>query len=141
MTRRQSAKQDPHDGEAAFQSVAGKRARRAPSPSELGDDAQWEEWRALTPPMPIDEGALDDLLAMPSGGPEATLQECEGDVVILGAGGKMGPTLARMVRRALDGIAESEHEEESASTATRAPRVPRRVVAVSRFSSSAAELA
>ena len=133
MTRRSS---DPRAGEAGFQSVGGERARRASSsPSYLGDDAQWEEWRALTPPMPIDEGALDDLLSMPSVGTEATLQACGGDVVILGAGGKMGPTLARMVRRALDGVAESEREEERANAA------PRRVVAVSRFSSSAAELA
>jgi nucleoside-diphosphate-sugar epimerase len=125
MTRRKSA---------GFESVAGERGKRVSSPGDLGGDAQWEEWRALTPPMPIDEGALDDLLSMPSVGTEATLQECEGDVVILGAGGKMGPTLARMVRRALDGIAESALEEEGA-----VPRAPRRVVAVSRFSSPAAE--
>ena len=58
---------------AGFQSVAGERARRASSPGDLGADAQWEEWRSLTPPMPIDEGALDDLLSMPSVGTEATL--------------------------------------------------------------------
>lgn len=134
MTRRHSSA--PRDSDDAFQSVAGERARRgSSSPAELGSDAQWEEWRALTPPMPIDEGALDDLLSMPSVGTEATLEQCEGDVVVLGAGGKMGPTLARMVRRALDGIAESSLEEEGPVPARR------RVVAVSRFSSPAAESA
>lgn len=44
------------------------------------------------------------------------LRRAEGDVIVLGAAGKMGPTLARMLRRAAD-----------------AARSERRVIAVSRF--------
>jgi nucleoside-diphosphate-sugar epimerase len=128
--------------DAGFQSVAGRRARRAPSPTDLGDDAQWEEWRALTPPMPIDEGALDDLLSMPSVGTESTLEQCGGEVIVLGAGGTMGPTLARLVRRALDGLAASERDDDGDhADPPAAPSARRRVIAVSRFSSSAAESA
>ncbi|HEY4132928.1 MAG TPA: NAD(P)-dependent oxidoreductase [Gemmatimonadaceae bacterium] len=67
------------------------------------------------------ESELDDLLSTPRAETVAALQQCPGDVIILGAGGKMGPTLARMVRRA---------------TADN-----RRVIAVSRWSSRAAERA
>ncbi len=49
---------------------------------------------------------------------------CPGDVVVLGAGGKMGPSLARMIRRAADALGDG-----------------RRVVAVSRFGSGDAERA
>lgn len=101
-----------------------------PPPFDLADDRAWAEWRALTPPAPADEAALDDHLSMPSFSNEATLEQCAGDVVVLGAGGKMGPTLARMVRRALDS-ARADGDD--------APRQPRRVVAVSRFSSREAE--
>lgn len=52
-----------------------------------------------------------------------SLRACGGDVVVLGAGGKMGPSLARMVRRAADALPE-----------------PRRVIAVSRFSSTVAAI-
>ena len=45
------------------------------------------------------------------------MSQLEGDILILGAGGKMGPTLSRMTRRATD-----------------AAGVKRRVIAVSRFS-------
>jgi len=67
------------------------------------------------------EAELDDLLSTPRAETSAALAECPGDVVILGAGGKMGPTLSRMVARA-------------------APD-DRRVIAVSRWSSAAAESA
>jgi nucleoside-diphosphate-sugar epimerase len=67
------------------------------------------------------EAELDDLLSTPRPETSAALAACPGDVVILGAGGKMGPTLARMVRRAA-------HDD-------------RRVIAVSRWSSAAAERA
>ena len=65
------------------------------------------------------EAELDDLLSRPRAETSAALAACRGDVVILGAGGKMGPTLARMVRRAADD--------------------DRRVIAVSRWSSRGAE--
>jgi nucleoside-diphosphate-sugar epimerase len=65
------------------------------------------------------EAELDGLLSTPRADTSAALAACPGDVVILGAGGKMGPTLARMVRRAAD-----DH---------------RRVIAISRWSSRDAE--
>jgi len=48
----------------------------------------------------IDEGGLEDLLSEPTAGACETLVRTPGDVAILGAGGKMGPTLARMVKKA-----------------------------------------
>ena len=51
---------------------------------------------------PRNEAELDEALSLPSPGVIRALQECPGDVVVLGAGGKMGPTVARMVRRAAD---------------------------------------
>lgn len=65
---------------------------------------------------------LDDSLSDPTAGVLATLRSVPGDVMVLGAGGKMGPTLARMVRRGFDAIGDSS----------------RRVIGVSRFSSVAA---
>lgn len=61
---------------------------------------------------------LDDLLSEPSEATIAALGDLPGDLVILGVGGKMGPTLARMAKRAsvLAGV-------------------DRRVFGVSRFSS------
>lgn len=65
---------------------------------------------------------LEDALSQPTPGVHEALRACAGDVIVLGAGGKMGPTLARMLRRGLDEIGERT----------------RRVIAVSRFSSAAA---
>ncbi|MGH7617244.1 MAG: epimerase, partial [Gemmatimonadaceae bacterium] len=67
------------------------------------------------------DAELDDLLSAPRGETGAALAACPGDIVVLGAGGKMGPTLARMARRAATD--------------------DRRVIAVSRWSSAAAESA
>ena len=39
---------------------------------------------------------LDDLLSQPTDGVVATLRRCPGDVIVLGAAGKMGPSLAAM---------------------------------------------
>lgn len=64
---------------------------------------------------------LEDALAAPSTADVAVLRRLPGDVVILGAGGKMGPSLARRIKRA-----------------TEAAGVKRRVIAVSRFGSAAA---
>ncbi len=61
---------------------------------------------------------LEDLLSEPSAGAVEALRRLPGDLVLLGVGGKMGPTLARMARRASD-----------------AAGVRRRVVGVARFSS------
>ena len=60
---------------------------------------------------------LEELLSEPTEEVVATMGRLEGDVMVLGAGGKMGPTLARMARRASDAAGAS-----------------RRVIGVSRFS-------
>ncbi len=72
---------------------------------------------------PESELALDDLLSTPDDSTVQALTILEGDIIVLGAGGKMGPTLARMARRALDAAALSNDG---------LPQ--RRVIAVSRFS-------
>ncbi|HEX3813822.1 MAG TPA: NAD-dependent epimerase/dehydratase family protein [Mycobacteriales bacterium] len=51
---------------------------------------------------PASEAELEELLSTPSAGLVAELGTLTGDLLILGAGGKMGPTMARMARRALD---------------------------------------
>jgi dTDP-4-dehydrorhamnose reductase len=70
------------------------------------------------PPAPATEAELDEILSRPRDATVRALRESPGDLVILGAGGKMGPTLARMAARAA----------KSADGARR-----RRVIAVSRF--------
>ena len=73
---------------------------------------------------PRSEEELDALLSTPRDATIAALARTPGDVVVLGAGGKMGPTLARMAARARD----------AADTGSR-----RRIIAVSRFSATASE--
>lgn len=79
------------------------------------------------PRAPTTDDALDEILSRPRAETVAALRACPGDVIVLGAGGKMGPTLARMLARAAAGA--------DAGGATR------RVIAVSRRSSSAAAAA
>jgi hypothetical protein len=56
-----------------------------------------------TLPSRIENAAhLDDVLSEPSPAAIESLAQCAGDLVILGVAGKMGPTLARMARRASD---------------------------------------
>ena len=69
-----------------------------------------------------DEAHLDELLSEPTQGVVRTMQELEGDIIVLGVAGKMGPTLARMAKRGSDGAG-----------------VKRRVIGASRFSSSELE--
>jgi nucleoside-diphosphate-sugar epimerase len=64
------------------------------------------------------ETELEELLSRPTPGAIEVLRHLPGDLLILGAGGKMGPTLAMMARRALS--------------------PDRRVIAVSRFTDQAA---
>jgi nucleoside-diphosphate-sugar epimerase len=61
---------------------------------------------------------LDDLLSTPDQRVVQTMRELDGDLIVLGVGGKMGPTLARLAKRASDEAG-----------------VVRRVIGVSRFSS------
>ena len=62
---------------------------------------------------------LEELLATPSERDREAMRRLRGDVLILGAGGKMGPSLAKRVKRA-----------------SHLSGVKRRVIAVSRFSNS-----
>src|SRR5215469_8407846 len=43
---------------------------------------------------------LDDFLSRPSRALAADLAAIDGDIIVLGVGGKMGPTLARLARNA-----------------------------------------
>ncbi len=45
---------------------------------------------------------LDELLSRPSEQLIASMKTLDGDIMILGAGGKVGPTIARMAKRAID---------------------------------------
>jgi len=69
-----------------------------------------------------DVAQLEDLLSEPTQGAVHSLGSLDGDVLILGVAGKMGPTLARMAKRASEKTG-----------------VKRRVIGVSRFSSSSLE--
>ena len=71
------------------------------------------------------DAALDEWLSRPGEALPATLAALPGDVLVLGAGGKMGPSLATMARRALD--------------AAGGEAAARRVIAVSRFAGRAGE--
>jgi nucleoside-diphosphate-sugar epimerase len=66
-------------------------------------------------PVSVDD--LEELLSRPAPAVCESLGRLEGDIVVLGAGGKVGPSLARMARRALDEVDPT-----------------RRVLAVSRYS-------
>ena len=60
---------------------------------------------------------LEDLLSTPTAGVIEAVKRTSGDFIVLGVGGKMGPTLARMLRRAVDAAGTKQ-----------------RVIGVSRFS-------
>ncbi len=49
-----------------------------------------------------DEQHLEDLLSEPTEAVVQLMTRLEGDILLLGVGGKMGPSLARMIRRASD---------------------------------------
>jgi nucleoside-diphosphate-sugar epimerase len=67
----------------------------------------------------VDE--LEDVLSEPTPGLIQDMKRITGDIIVLGAGGKMGPGLARMARRASD-----------------AAGTKRRIIGVSRFADPAA---
>jgi nucleoside-diphosphate-sugar epimerase len=76
---------------------------------------------ATPAPLPqsvVNVESLDDLLSEPSPFASKSMARLDGDLMLLGAGGKMGPTLARMARRASDAAGKS-----------------RRIIGVSRFNS------
>lgn len=76
----------------------------------------------MFPPRIENVEELEDRLSEPSQAAIAALGRLEGDLLLLGVGGKMGPTLARMARRASDAAARR-----------------RRVIGVARFSSEGLE--
>jgi len=53
-------------------------------------------------PAPHNEAALIDALSEPSDALTSDMAALDGDIIVLGAGGKMGPSLTLMARRALD---------------------------------------
>jgi nucleoside-diphosphate-sugar epimerase len=63
------------------------------------------------------EAELEQVMTQPSAEVISAVSEMEGDLMILGVGGKMGPTLARLAKRAIDEAG-----------------VRKRVIGVSRFS-------
>ena len=65
---------------------------------------------------------LEERLSEPTEGVLDVLSRLDGDVIVLGVAGKMGPTLARMARRASDAVGAR-----------------RRVIGVARFSDAAVE--
>jgi len=69
-----------------------------------------------------DVSQLEDLLSEPTEGLVRLLGRLAGDIMVVGVGGKMGPTLARMAKKA--------SEKAGAK---------RRIIGVSRFSSSSIE--
>jgi len=81
--------------------------------------------RATPLPAAIaDEAHLEALLSEPTEQVVEALARVDGDIIVLGVGGKMGPTLARMARRAADLAGGA-----------------RRVIGVSRFTNSSHETA
>src|ERR1700727_1573961 len=48
------------------------------------------------------ESELEEVLSRPDGATASAIAALDGDLLILGAGGKMGPSLARLARRAID---------------------------------------
>jgi nucleoside-diphosphate-sugar epimerase len=74
--------------------------------------------RLIAGPIP-DVESLEDVLSEPTEATVRAMGALKGDLVVLGVGGKMGPTLARMAKRASD-----------------LAGVNRRVIGVSRFSAS-----
>src|SRR5688572_7084432 len=67
---------------------------------------------------------LETRLSEPTPGAVETMRNLKGDLMLLGVAGKMGPTLARMAKRASE-----------------LAGVPRRIIGVSRFSSASEETA
>lgn len=66
---------------------------------------------------------LDELLSAPTEGVIKTMTRIHGDIIVLGVGGKVGPSLARMAKRASEAVG-----------------TPRRVIGVARFSSPEVEM-
>ena len=79
---------DPNDA-ARAERAAGVRYTRLPMPTA-----------ETIPAAPRDVEDLEERLSRPTPEVVADLAAVDGDIMLLGVGGKMGPTLARMARRA-----------------------------------------
>lgn len=82
---------------------------------------QGEDHDLFSAPLPEtieDVASLEELLSRPTAEVVDTMRRLEGDLIVLGIGGKIGPSLARMARRASD-----------------LAGVRRRIIGVARFSS------
>jgi nucleoside-diphosphate-sugar epimerase len=73
------------------------------------------------PPVVENESQLEEVMTTPTPALVQSVKGLGGDVILLGVAGKMGPTLARLVRRTLD-----------------AAQITARVIGVARFSDPAA---
>lgn len=78
---------------------------------------QSQEVTSIFPEVIRSVEELDELLTSPSPELVADIEALDGDIMVIGASGKMGPTLARLAKRAVD-----------------AGSNPRDVIAVARFS-------
>ncbi|MBX3010047.1 MAG: NAD(P)-dependent oxidoreductase [Caldilineaceae bacterium] len=91
------------------------------SSTSLSPDRPAAIWREPTLPTAIaSEDELEELLTEPTAHALSALQTLDSDLLILGVGGKMGPTLARMAAKALTQLGS-----------------PYQVIAVARFSQPA----
>lgn len=102
------------DDADALQVPVGVIGRGFQSVPGFGND---EAIGSVSEPTPENLEQLEELLSRPSDAVVRSLAKLDGDLIILGVGGKMGPSLARQARRAFD-----------------AAGVTRRVIGVSRFS-------
>src|SRR2546429_1542611 len=68
-----------------------------------GQDAGTVQSPNALPDRLRDVEPLEEVMTMPSAALIAALQELPGDIIILGVGGKIGPTLARLAKRAAPG--------------------------------------
>src|SRR5437899_6116291 len=64
-----------------------------------GQDAGTVQSPNALPDRLRDVEHLEEVMTMPSAALIAALQELPGDIIILGVGGKIGPTLARLAKR------------------------------------------
>ena len=67
----------------------------------------------------VDE--LEDFMTAPTPELRAELERADGDLIVLGVGGKMGPTLARMAKRAVPckrviGVARFSEKDSTANS-------------------------
>jgi nucleoside-diphosphate-sugar epimerase len=90
----------------------------APSPDRVSAPPPSASAAPAAPTSPPEsEAALEEYLSRPTPGTVAALAGLAGDLLVLGAGGKLGYSLCRLARRSLDAAGQAH----------------RRVVAVSRF--------